>query len=666
MRGTQGSRSSGRQSFRGGGPATKAVVVMSAASIPVRAVLALLLVVALGLPQTIGDAVPAASDVSEAPKGDWVGTYGTDGYVLGGWEGRSGDLIELPVANFVKLRAGRKVWASSTSQDRALQDPTGTSRRAATWKNRTLVKLRLDFTEAYEGNLRLYSVDWEKNGKRRQRITVDDGSGIRTAHLDSDFSQGAWASFALDVAAGDKVSINVYRDSRGFATLSGIFLGDAPAPEPTPEPKPVPQPEPEPEPAPQPEPEPAPQPEPEPAPAPAPSGAYYVDATGGNDANDGRSPATAWKSVSKVNGAVIAPGESVLFKRGQSWTGPLSLRRSGVEGKPVTIGAYGSGDKPAIDGGASCIRVFASHVYIKDMQARNCVWAGIDINGSDNRVENSVASGNAAGVVINENALRNQVLNNRIIDNTNMSVLTKTPTNDDSGAFGVLVAGDNNEVAYNEISGHFAMSYDYGQDGAAIEIYGGRNNHFHHNVSRENDTFAELGNSRSANNTFAYNSVFASLEGAFFVVTRGANDTFGPVAGTKLLNNSVHLTGANSEGVVCYSGCNTTLLEMHNNLISAQKKAGYVDGPIIESNNLFAGGRFQNLLLSPTSRRVSVEELGWTAPATGDLRLKEAAQPVDGALVAGYAKDLVGLEVPIDGNLDGIALPDIGAYEYLP
>lgn len=71
-----------------------------------------------------------------------------------------------------------------------------------------------------------------------------------------------------------------------------------------------------------------------------------------------------------------------------------------------------------------------------------------------------------------------------------MSVNTSTPTDDDSGAFGVLLNGNETVVAYNTISGHDAFSYDYGRDGCAIEIYAGRDNVIHHNEASDNDCFA--------------------------------------------------------------------------------------------------------------------------------------------------------------------------------
>ncbi len=77
---------------------------------------------------------------------------------------------------------------------------------------------------------------------------------------------------------------------------------------------------------------------------------YYVDATGGNDGFVGTSPASAWKTINKVNSASFAPGDRVLLKRGERWHESLVVPSSGDVNQPVTFGAYGSGYRPILDG----------------------------------------------------------------------------------------------------------------------------------------------------------------------------------------------------------------------------------------------------------------------------------------------------------------------------
>lgn len=71
--------------------------------------------------------------------------------------------------------------------------------------------------------------------------------------------------------------------------------------------------------------------------------AYYV-ANGGNDSNDGKTPATAWATIEKVNVASLIPGDVVYFKRGDEW------RNVSLTAKPgISYSAYGEGEKPILN-----------------------------------------------------------------------------------------------------------------------------------------------------------------------------------------------------------------------------------------------------------------------------------------------------------------------------
>ncbi|MCJ8208994.1 right-handed parallel beta-helix repeat-containing protein [Mucilaginibacter sp. RS28] len=76
---------------------------------------------------------------------------------------------------------------------------------------------------------------------------------------------------------------------------------------------------------------------------------YYVDSTG-SDTNDGLSTLTPWKSIDKVNSITFSPGDQILFKCGNSWSGQLHPRGSGASGTPIVIDQYGTGNKPVIRG----------------------------------------------------------------------------------------------------------------------------------------------------------------------------------------------------------------------------------------------------------------------------------------------------------------------------
>jgi hypothetical protein len=76
---------------------------------------------------------------------------------------------------------------------------------------------------------------------------------------------------------------------------------------------------------------------------------YYVDATNGNDNNSGKTPENAWQSIFKVNGANFIAGDSVLFKRGETFRGNI-VPVSGSASGNITYGAFGTGSKPKLFG----------------------------------------------------------------------------------------------------------------------------------------------------------------------------------------------------------------------------------------------------------------------------------------------------------------------------
>ena len=75
---------------------------------------------------------------------------------------------------------------------------------------------------------------------------------------------------------------------------------------------------------------------------------YYVSASSGDDARDGLSPATAWKTLKRVNDADLGFGDKVLFRRGDIFRGHLEPQ-SGAEGAPITYAAWGEGEKPVLE-----------------------------------------------------------------------------------------------------------------------------------------------------------------------------------------------------------------------------------------------------------------------------------------------------------------------------
>jgi hypothetical protein len=77
---------------------------------------------------------------------------------------------------------------------------------------------------------------------------------------------------------------------------------------------------------------------------------YYVSASTGSDANSGLSARQPWKSLHRVNCAMLAAGDSVLLRRGDTWHEQLRPGSSGSTGSPIRFAAYGDGARPKISG----------------------------------------------------------------------------------------------------------------------------------------------------------------------------------------------------------------------------------------------------------------------------------------------------------------------------
>jgi len=78
-----------------------------------------------------------------------------------------------------------------------------------------------------------------------------------------------------------------------------------------------------------------------------PTGNTYYISTSGSDTNLG-TQSSPWKSMDKIN--TLLAGDTVLLKKGDTWTltGTLGISVSGTSDKKITIGSYGSGNKPIV------------------------------------------------------------------------------------------------------------------------------------------------------------------------------------------------------------------------------------------------------------------------------------------------------------------------------
>ena len=236
---------------------------------------------------------------------------------------------------------------------------------------------------------------------------------------------------------------------------------------------------------------------------------YYVSATGSNS-NNGTSASTPWQTSAKVesacNAGTIGPGDRILFKCGDQFTGKAVIAsiwgksaKSGTATNPITLGSYGSGAKPVFlypQGGTTVA------------ESRVLFWfAGVDywvvdgLNFTDLDVTNNKVTPANLGVPLYLGSNGDATCNHWTIQNvdislcgmgivlvgsfntvkncnlTNFKNLKSTPSTvspyEDYGANPfTLIDGNDNEIKNNYVSGGWAESLDFGFNGGFCEMFG--------------------------------------------------------------------------------------------------------------------------------------------------------------------------------------------------
>lgn len=77
---------------------------------------------------------------------------------------------------------------------------------------------------------------------------------------------------------------------------------------------------------------------------------YYVNAYYGNDSANGKTEATAWRSLERASQHQYQSGDSLLLRAEQIHEGILKVKGSGRKNKPITLTRYGAGAYPILQG----------------------------------------------------------------------------------------------------------------------------------------------------------------------------------------------------------------------------------------------------------------------------------------------------------------------------
>jgi YD repeat-containing protein len=150
-----------------------------------------------------------------ATQGTWHGTYGGDGHSI------VNDSQTIPsYASFSIQNQTNYTWASSTTDVRALQTGSGSSRIASTWYSGSTFDFVMNFTDGNSHQFALYALDWDHGG-RSETIQVLDASSLTVLDTRSisSFTNGEYLVWNIS----GNVKINVTVTAGPNAVISGAF-----------------------------------------------------------------------------------------------------------------------------------------------------------------------------------------------------------------------------------------------------------------------------------------------------------------------------------------------------------------------------------------------------------------------------------------------------------
>ena len=276
---------------------------------------------------------------------------------------------------------------------------------------------------------------------------------------------------------------------------------------------------------------------------------FYVDPSSTASTATG-ALATPWKTLDQVNAnmSLFNPGDQVLFKRGQKFSGTLTVTRSGTSGNPITFGAYGTGADPLFWGTGATINMLfytynRSYVTFYGLSVSDTTISATDRSIQSNIQRAFYIDGTSTGVVIRKCKIDRVGVGFFIVgpgnimdscDIGNLRMVKNTPTtvnnNDDYGANPVVISSANNRITNCYFHDCWANSYDYVLDGGGVELYGNAcsNNFIGYNTFYDCNGILECGSGNGGimkDNVFAYNkminnsSLFYISSGGSFAVT---------------------------------------------------------------------------------------------------------------------------------------------------
>jgi hypothetical protein len=414
---------------------------------------------------------------------------------------------------------------------------------------------------------------------------------------------------------------------------------------------------------------------------------YYIDSRAGNDQNDGLSPLRPWKSLDRINSAVLQAGDVFRFMRGSSFSGQLTITASGTAESNIRLTDYGNphDNAPkftnpnfAQNNFGNCIRVRGSYVCIENLLFEHTsTFVDGDYHSDGGWIEWEMGAvyldKGAEHCILRNNEMYDCVAAIRsygkyaLIQGNYIHDCNRPLRKWNWGPIGIWLGGDYQTVTGNtiinmQVNDPDRSHFTNGVGGGTFEIDDGRYPKSHirlsNNFTRDNCGFLET----------VFNDVYKNPDYKEWNISYNISDDFQAFVKLRFAkncsvdNNTIlrRKINATELGVFVLKG-NSTLNKFRNNIIVTEKGVkifnvvGKADPGSIVSNNLFyardtlvmggEGPGMSPFFVDPLFKNIDGNR-------ADDFFLFPNSPAIDKALDLGYKYDFSGKRIPIGKAYD--------------
>jgi hypothetical protein len=407
---------------------------------------------------------------------------------------------------------------------------------------------------------------------------------------------------------------------------------------------------------------------------------YYVDNTGGNDANSGKSPETAWNSIAKVNASSFTPGDIVSFKCGDRFTDATLLPPI----NNLTFNSYGSGARPIIDCQSTgrCVDLikrskdnitFTGIKFVNGFPTDITMWNCNNITFESCNIDSSKGDN-----IHNCNIYSGGTCSNLTIKNSTLNY-SEQGTDPNQGNLGIYLDGTTNVLMeYDTLIGNFSN----------IRIGFGVNTFTNGLIVRycvlRNPRWDNIDDDGSAGAQFCYNFFESSIINVYLFTDGSGNYDSYAAKNSSYYNNTFITHGKNGSIHVHSKTGITNGIVFKNNIFYSDNSSGYFlyeesdgsswpMGTWTFTNNLYymnspgrhwwyrhginyrAFDKWQSLGYDMNS--IIADPL-FTNYKAGDYTLQRKSKAIGAGTNVGLTTDIKGMQVLSSA-------PDLGAFQYL-